>query len=122
MANHLLRGALSAWMGLIVLQVAGSAGGSGKVAALLDDVNGVVKRALSPDVPAIPDRRGSARGTAIAGRDGTGADGTHGYLDPRGRYIPPTDRSIPQPQPAPSQQNQSELYAPAWSPAPPTLT
>lgn len=119
MANHMLRGAVTAWMGLIVLQTVGTAGGSGKVAALFGDLNGLVTRALSADVPAIPDRRAGARGTAIAGADGTGADGTHGYLDPRGRYIPPSDSTIPQPN---APQVHSDAYTPPpWSPAPSTL-
>jgi hypothetical protein len=56
--KHSFRGALSAWMALIVLQTIGTRGGSGKIASLFSDVNGLVTRALSPDVAAIPDRRG----------------------------------------------------------------
>lgn len=56
--RHTFRGALSAWMALIVLQTIGTRGGSGKIASLFSDVNGLVTRALSPDVAAIPDRRG----------------------------------------------------------------
>jgi hypothetical protein len=95
--RHALRGALTAWMCLIVLQAAGSAGGSGKLATLFTDVNRLVQRALSPDVPAIPDRR-NTRGTAIVTADGTP---TGGYLSPGGGYLPPSDNTIPQPQPAP---------------------
>jgi hypothetical protein len=57
--KHTFRGAVTAWMALIVLQTVGSAGGSSKVASLFADINGLVTRALSPDVPAIPDRRGA---------------------------------------------------------------
>ena len=56
--KHTFRGALSAWMALIVLQTIGTRGGSGKVASLFADINGLVTQALSPDVAAIPDRRG----------------------------------------------------------------
>ena len=62
MGRHALRGALTAWMALIVLNTVGSAGGSGKVASLFGDVDRLVKRALSPDVPAIPDRHGKTSG------------------------------------------------------------
>lgn len=56
MGGKAVRGALSAWMTLIVLQVVGSKG-SGKIASLFSDLDNLVQRALSPDVPAIPDRR-----------------------------------------------------------------
>lgn len=56
--KHTFRGALTAWMALIVLQTVGTRGGSGKVASLFTDANTLVTRALSPSVPAIPDRRG----------------------------------------------------------------
>jgi len=56
MANHALRGAVTAWMTLIVLRTIGTSG-SGKVAGLFADVDGLVQRALAPNVAAIPDRR-----------------------------------------------------------------
>lgn len=70
MGKHALRGAVTAWMALIVLNAVGSAGGSGRLSSLLGDVDRMVKRALSPDVPAIPDRRGG------------GAAGTSSYITP----------------------------------------
>jgi hypothetical protein len=63
MARGALRGAMSAWLGLIVLQVATTQGGSSKVGGVLDVVNSAVKRALDPNVAAIPDR---STGTAAA--------------------------------------------------------
>jgi hypothetical protein len=45
-------------------------------------------------VPAIPDRRTSAEGTAVVTPGGTP---TGGHIDPQGRYIPPDDRNLPSP-------------------------
>jgi hypothetical protein len=60
--GHALRGAVSAWLGLIVLQTivthTDRAGGA------LDVLNGLVQRALDPNVPAIPDRRPGAAAAA----------------------------------------------------------
>lgn len=61
MARHGVRGMVTAWLGLIVLQAV-AAGGSGKVAGFFGDVDRLVKRALDPSVPAIPDRRGAQAG------------------------------------------------------------
>lgn len=52
-----LRGAATAWGALIVLHTVGTSKGSGKLAQLFTDVDNLVKRALSPDVPLVPDRR-----------------------------------------------------------------
>ena len=69
MGGHALRGAVTAWMALIVLGAVGTAGGSGRLAGLFGDVDRLVKRALDPNVPAIPDRR-------------AGANSTHSYITP----------------------------------------
>ncbi len=62
-----MRGALTAWLALIALEAV-SRNGSGRVADLLGDVNRLVNRALSPKVPAIPDRRtGGSTGGSTAG-------------------------------------------------------
>lgn len=58
MGRHAVRGVLSAWLGLIVLRAFGNAGATGQLGTLVTDVNALVTRALSPGVPAIPDRRG----------------------------------------------------------------
>ena len=93
MGRHALRGALTAWMALIVLNTVGSAGGSGKVASLFGDVDRLVKRALSPDVPAIPDRRGKSVGgssyitpaqVAAAARATAGAGAAQSVTSPGG--------------------------------------
>lgn len=55
MRRGALKGAASAWLGLIVLQVATTNRGSGAVSGALAAVASVVERALSPDVAAIPD-------------------------------------------------------------------
>lgn len=57
MAHGTVRYAAGACLGLIALQAAGSRGGSGRIASLLDDANTIVARALDPKVPAIPDLR-----------------------------------------------------------------
>ena len=64
MGKHALRGAVTAWLALIALQAVSSRGGSGRVASFFGDVDGLVQRALSPDVPAIPDRRGGRNDTS----------------------------------------------------------
>jgi len=64
MGRHALRGAVTAWMALIVLNAVGTAGGSGRLASAFADVDRLIKRALSPDVPAIPDRRGGRNDTS----------------------------------------------------------
>lgn len=122
MSGHALRGAVTAWLALIALEaVSSSPKNAGKVASLFADVNNLVARALSPNVAAIPDRRSSSRGTAIAGPNGSGADGTHGYLDPNGRYIPPSDTTIPQPS-SPGTTVHSDAYQPFYVPSSPVLT
>lgn len=65
MGKHAFRGMVSAWLGLIVLQAVGD-GGSGRVAGLFGDVNRLVKRAIDPSVPAIPDRRNGSGSAATA--------------------------------------------------------
>jgi hypothetical protein len=55
--GHAVRGMVTAWLGLIVLQTVGTQGGTGRVAGLFTDADRLIKRALSPDIPAIPDRR-----------------------------------------------------------------
>lgn len=57
--KHGLRGAVTAWLALIALQTI-STRGSGKVAGAFTAIDGLVKRALDPSVPAIPDRRTGA--------------------------------------------------------------
>lgn len=54
-----LRGAMVAWLGLIALQSFASSehDSPGRLRSALADVNGLVKRAIDPNVPAIPDRR-----------------------------------------------------------------
>lgn len=69
MRGHALRGMVTAWLGLIVLQTVGTTG-SGRVAGAFADANRLLKRALDPSVPAIPDRRdgtSSATPTVAAG-------------------------------------------------------
>jgi hypothetical protein len=54
--KHTFRGVVTAWLALIALQAV-SKTGSGQVASFFTDVDNLVQRALSPNVPAIPDRR-----------------------------------------------------------------
>jgi hypothetical protein len=59
MGGHALRGAVTAWMALIVLETVGDSktAPSTVVGGLLGDLNNLLKRAIAQDVPAIPDRR-----------------------------------------------------------------
>lgn len=66
--GHTLRGAITAWLGLIALQTVVS--NSGQASGALATVNNMLQRALSPNVPAIPDRRAGA----------AAADGSGGYF------------------------------------------
>ena len=70
MGGHALRGVVSAWLGLIVLQAVGNSerAGKGRVTALFVNVDNLVKRALDPKVPAIPDRRDTAAAPAVGAR------------------------------------------------------
>jgi hypothetical protein len=54
-ARGALRGAATAWLGLIALQVVTSGEGSGRLSEVFVWVNSLVTRALDPDVAAIPD-------------------------------------------------------------------
>lgn len=62
--KHGIRGAVTAWLALIALQTVTSKGGSGKVAGAFSALDSIVKRALSPNVAAIPDRRTGAATTS----------------------------------------------------------
>lgn len=62
MSRGATRGAATAVLSLIVLQGVVSRGGSGRIASLMADVNGLVTRVFDPAVPAIPDHRKSASG------------------------------------------------------------
>lgn len=65
-------------MGLIVLQAVTTKNGAGAVGGLLGVVDGLVKRALDPTVPAIPDHSRSAAGTTD--KDGNFHPSIPGYL------------------------------------------
>jgi hypothetical protein len=107
----MLRGAAAAWMGLVVLQAVTTKRGADTVGGLLGTVDGLVKRALDPSVPAIPDHSKPLAPTGNAPGGGTKVvtpDGkpSGGVLTPDGRYLPPTDATLPQPN-APKAQNES---------------
>jgi hypothetical protein len=57
--GHTLRGAVTAWLGLIALQTVVTH--SDRAGGALDAINTMVQRLLSPGVPAIPDRRSGAK-------------------------------------------------------------
>ena len=65
MARGALRGMVSAWLGLIALQAVSTTGGSGRIASAFTDVNDLLKRAIDPSVPAIPDRSSGANSSAV---------------------------------------------------------
>lgn len=98
MARGAVRGAVSAWLALTALQAVVSTGGSGRISALLADVNGLVERALDPTVPAIPDRRTQATSSTPTDRTYGSADAAERQTTPRipvpavpGRY-----RNVPE--------------------------
>jgi hypothetical protein len=66
MGGHALRGAITAWLGLIVLQAVVS-NSTGKVASAFSDLDGLLQRAFDPGVPAIPDRRATVPTSSSAG-------------------------------------------------------
>jgi hypothetical protein len=63
-ARGAFRGAAAAWLGLIALQAVATRGGSGRIASLLGDLDGLVQHVLDPNVPAIKDRRGGSGAAA----------------------------------------------------------
>lgn len=68
MAGHALRGMASAGLVLIVVETlarSNAGNGGGTVGGFFTEVNNLVQRAFSPDVPLIPDRRtGGSSGPA----------------------------------------------------------
>ena len=57
-----LRGAVTAWLGLIALHAVGTTPNSGnRLAQLAGDVAGFVDRLLDPSVPGVPDLRNGER-------------------------------------------------------------
>jgi hypothetical protein len=86
MGGHALRGAVTAWLTLIVLEAV-ARDGTGKVASLFADANRLIQRAFDPAVPAIPDRR---NGTAAGYSTPAGLAGPYTYaptLVPTGRRV-----------------------------------
>jgi hypothetical protein len=83
MGRGALRGAMTAWLGLIALQAVSTTGGSGRISALFGDVNRLVERALDPKVPAIPDRRTAA---PAASAPAAPMNRTYGSADAADRY------------------------------------
>jgi hypothetical protein len=69
--RHAVRGMVTAWLGLIVLQTVSTQGGSGRVSGLFYDIDRLLQRALDPSVPAIPN-------LAKGGRWGSGVTGSIG--------------------------------------------
>lgn len=63
MAGHALRGVAAAGLVLVVVETI-ARDGSGRVGSFFTDVNGLVQRAFSPDVPLIPDRRTGSPGSS----------------------------------------------------------
>jgi hypothetical protein len=94
MARGAVRGALGAWLGLVALQVATTSGGSGRIAGAFGVLNGLVERALDPNVPAIPDGARAAVRDADAGGDSKVLDGADTkVVSP----APPNPSTIPLP-------------------------
>jgi hypothetical protein len=79
-ARGAFRGAATAWLGLVALQVVTTSSGSSKVGGVLNWVNSVVSRALDPNVAALPDYSTATAGINAVG--GTVPDYTLPYLSP----------------------------------------
>jgi hypothetical protein len=63
--GHTLRGAVTAWLALIALQTVVT--NTTQATGALGAINNLIQRALSPDVPAIPDRRSGAAAAESGG-------------------------------------------------------
>jgi hypothetical protein len=96
-ARGAFTGAAGAALGLIVLQVATTREGSGKVAGVLTAVDSLVKRAKDPAVPAIPDRSNGAPAPYV--NPGVASpyipEGFIGPVQPGSVPIPPAVRPSP---------------------------
>lgn len=90
MARGAVRGAMSAAFGLVVLQVVTTHSGSSKVAGAFDIANSLIKRAMDPNVAAIPD---FASNRAPAEQ----APGVDGYAGSSYEAVPPNPNRIPLP-------------------------
>lgn len=89
MARGALRGAMTAWLGLIVLQTVTTTG-AGRVSGLIGSVDDLVKRAFDPSVPAIPDRSAGAAATgAAAATTPAQRQAANTALQSSGLYSPP---------------------------------
>lgn len=86
-----MRAAAVSVLGLVALQAVGSAGGSGRISGLFNDVSTMLDRLLDPTVPAIPDLANGEKwgggGTATVGTPPNGvAIPVPANLDPAGAY------------------------------------
>lgn len=79
MARGMWRGAATAWGALIVLQAITTKRGAGAVGGMFGAVDDLVKRALDPSVPAIPDHSAAAS-TSTTDSDGNVHPNIPGYL------------------------------------------
>lgn len=81
MANGTLRGAGAAVFGLIVLQTVTTQRGAAGVGGILGWVDSVLRRALSPDVAAIPDfANGKGNDNAVATAAQAAVTGAKGVI------------------------------------------
>lgn len=88
----MLRGVMTAWLGLIALQAVVSKGGSGRISELMGDVDRLLQRALDPTVPAIPDLRNGERwgsGGTYTGGNTYGDPGNRDTGRPAGPFVAP---------------------------------
>jgi hypothetical protein len=121
MGKHALRGMVTAWLSLIVLQTVSTKAGSGRVATLFGDVNGLVLRALSPDVAAIPDRSAAGGGSGSGGSKAGGSKGG-AFVVGQGSHAPvnfgadPTIIAPTAPYTRPAGIPTSPLFAPTTGP------
>jgi hypothetical protein len=74
-AKTTLGSAFTAWLALVALQAISTSGGSGRVASLFTDVNNVVTRVLSANIPGVPDLRDGATKPNVNGISFDGLQG-----------------------------------------------
>lgn len=93
MAGGAVRGALGAWLGLVMIQKLTTYRGSLAVSTAADMITSLVKRAADPKVPLIPDLAGGGKwgggGTGTANTTPSTPGNQYGSADAAEAWRPP---------------------------------